>query len=242
MKAATFSTVAAFVVCVGTMACGTDDGGSLPSDDELPLVSPADRAVAVSTTGCGDANDGEGSGVVIETGQVATAAHVVAGSAEVTVADGGREQQAWIVAFDPKRDLALLEVAPAEGDAAIPRLKLREASAGEEGLIVGATRSGTMDFVIASKTRIEIEEVRGTARTRRSGYQLEAMTEPGDSGAGLYDDAGHLVGVLFAVSTNDHGRSWAVSANEVEAFLDDESVRGPVVCDPQQSKVVPSTR
>ncbi len=107
----------------------------------------------------------------------------------------------------------------------------------EQGTIVGGTASGDVPFTVVDATTIEMDEVRGTGRVRRSGYLLEARTLPGDSGAGLYDDAGHLVGLLFAVSTEDGTRSWATAAVEIEAFLADDGVTGRFRCDPEQSEL-----
>ena len=92
-------------------------------------------------------------------------------------------------------------------------------------------------MTVTEKTIIEMDEVRGTRRSRRSGYLIDAETDRGDSGAGLYDDVGNFAGVLFAVSTGDSSRSWANAADEVQDFLDDESVAGSFACDPNVSKV-----
>ena len=90
------------------------------------------------------------------------------------------------------------------------------------------------------KTIVEIDEVRGTDRVRRSGYLLDAATSPGDSGAGLYDIDGHFVGLLFAVSTEDGARSWAISADEVTAFLAEGDADGGFACDPDLSRLEPT--
>lgn len=217
---------------------GASDAGD-PADGE-GWAEGSQRAVAVSTTSCGHASPSEGFGVAISDGLVLTVAHVLAGSTEVTIARPGAraaERPATIAAYDPLRDLALLE-ADLSGWA-IPAVPIRFGSldAGEGGLIIGDGETGGIPFTVAEKTVIEMDEVRGTRRSQRSGYRVDARTGPGDSGSGLYASDGRLAGILFAVSTDDDRRSWATAADELEAFLADRSVRGGFACDPDRSRL-----
>lgn len=94
--------------------------------------------------------------------------------------------------------------------------------------------AATIDEVIA----IETDEVRGTTRSVRRGYVVDAATQPGDSGAGVYDEEGRLVGLLFGVSTGDGRRSWVTAAEEIEAFLAEAGNRSRFACDAEQSRVI----
>lgn len=264
------------VLLVVAAACGTAgelDGPVFPAteaaEDRGASVTGVDsddaarRAVVVATTGCGSAPASEGSGVALSPTTVLTAAHVVAGSTEITVrlrgddpivhplADGGQattdgERQppllsvdAVVVAYDTARDLALLELGGAGLAAPTGGVPLGDLATGDDGVIAGAGVSGDIAFTVTERTTIVIDEVRGTDRVRRSGYILAATTRPGDSGSGLYDDEGRLVGVLFAVSTEDEGRSWATAGSEIEAFLDDVQVAGSFACDVDRSRLAP---
>lgn len=155
---------------------------------------------------------------------------------------GDRDEKDWsnpatIIAFDSLRDLALLEVGSGwSSPSADPAFAV--AAADDAGTIIGGVTSGDVDFTVTEKTIIEMDEVRGTRRSQRSGYLIDAETARGDSGAGLYDGTGHLVGVLFAVSTGNNRRSWATAGDELEEFLADDSVTGTFACDPEQSKLV----
>ena len=234
-------------------------------DPAVAAANAEGRAMFISTTRCGDAGQSVGSGIALSDGRVLTVAHVVAGATEISVIpanerpvpDTGSESDAesepesvsgtesgsgsdmataTIVAYDPLRDLALLEAdlsrwpIPPPPDFEV----LRENDAGT--IVQGAT-SGDVTFTVTEKTIIEMDEVRGTRRSRRSGYLVDAVTDRGDSGAGMYSETGSFAGVLFAVSTGDSSRSWANAADEVQAFLDDEAVTGTFACDPEQSKV-----
>ena len=212
-----------------------------------PVQAMADaqlRAMLISTTRCGDASQAVGSGIALSERLVLTVAHVVAGATEVSVIPTGERAApaadsntpATIIAYDPLRDLALLEVDL--GQWSVPPPPNFEVLASDvSGTIVQGATSGDVRFTVTEKTIIEMDEVRGTRRSRRSGYLIDAETDRGDSGAGLYDEFGNFAGVLFAVSTGDSSRSWANAADEVQDFLDDESVTGTFACNPGVSKV-----
>ena len=194
------------------------------------------RAVAVETGPCGAADPGRGSGVALAPDRILTVAHVVAsgGPIEVTTADGSRP--ADLVRYDPQRDLALLAPLPSLG--ATPSTpSLLDLDPGTPATIVGAATSGDIDTTVLDLTIIEMDDVRLTTRSTRRGYLVEATTAPGDSGSGLYDQAGNLAGLLFAVSTTGADRSWVTAASEIEAFLIDPSVAGTFTCDPERSRV-----
>ncbi len=223
------------------------------------------RAVVVTTTSCGDAGKAIGSGVAISPTHILTVAHVIAGATDVRVnpaatfeaedgqsdaeerEDAGGQRPAYpatIVAFDSLRDLALLEIDPDGWTGATPPARLPPSpprfevlAAEDAGTIVGGVTSGEVAFTVTEKTIIEMDEVRGTRRSRRSGYLIDAATDRGDSGAGLYAASGQLVGLLFAVSTGDNRRSWATAADELQDFLDDASVTGSFACNPDESEL-----
>ncbi len=224
---------------------GLNGGDSGRRNDGTALSVARSRAVSVATTACGHAPATAGSGVAISQNRVLTAAHVIAGATVVTVGpveDHGRSATATVVAYDPLRDLALLEADLAGWSVPSRPPALASLAQGDRGTVVGAVGSGAtgstdVAFTVAEKTNLVMDEVRGTRRSKRSGYRLDAVTAPGDSGSGLYGRDGRLAGVLFAVSTDDGDRSWATAADEVEAFLADESVVGRFGCDNRRSRL-----
>jgi S1-C subfamily serine protease len=258
---------------VSTSATGERSlAGSLSSAGSVPTIDRAEvrrqaqsRAMVVTGNGCGDAGGALGSGVSISPDRVLTAAHVIIGASEIVVsrrsdhapkdqeANGAavaavesaenRSVPATVIALDPLRDLALLDVdlsalsAPSTLSTQVPDPNVGVLAEGRPGTIIGGLTSGDVDFVVADKTTIETDEVRGDRRSRRSGYRLEAETARGDSGAGLYDEEGRFVGLLFAVSTDDNSRSWATAGDEIESFLSDDDVAGSFLCNPERSRV-----
>ncbi|NND04524.1 MAG: trypsin-like peptidase domain-containing protein [Acidimicrobiia bacterium] len=181
-------------------------------------VTPEQRAVELITTGCGWASGRTGSGVVFAGDLVITAAHLVAraDSVEVTNAAGERVT-AQIAAVDYNRDLAALRI-PNTGLAQVAILPISPEGP-SNGEIVGGSTSGTVSFTITRAALINIEQVLGSERHKRLGYELEADTTGGDSGAGVYDDEGRLLGMVFATSANDTV-TWATASSEILSFVD----------------------
>ena len=205
------------------------------------------RARVVETAGCGAADPSRGSGLAIDDDRILTAAHLVASGGAVTVVDPTRPDDpgrpASVVAYDPRRDLAILapdDPAPDDPDPddRVPSPpELRDLAPEAPATVVGGARSGDVEATVLEVTIIEMDDVRLPTRSTRRGYLIDAVTGPGDSGAGLYDTDGRLAGLLFAVSTVDDGRSWVTAASEIEAFLADDSLRGSFTCDPERSRI-----
>jgi S1-C subfamily serine protease len=62
-------------------------------------------------------------------------------------------------------------------------------------------------------------DVYGSRTVERDALQIEAAVAPGDSGAALVDNAGALVGIVFASSRRVGGRAYAVAASELRPLL-----------------------
>lgn len=199
-----------------------------PASDPQPTPAAPDTvaigraraaAVAVTATGCG--LDAVGSGVVVGDG-VVTNAHVVAGSdSVVVVTPDNTELAARVVAFDPLRDLAYLEVDDLDAEP----LAIAEPAGGRETIAIA--RSDETDEVefevipltIARTIRIFISDIYGDGRHERAGIELRGEIGPGDSGAGIVDGRGDLVGVVFSASRRDGDVAYGVSAVELESFI-----------------------
>jgi S1-C subfamily serine protease len=184
-------------------------------ESTAPALEPAQRAVRIETTGCGYASDRTGSGVVIGDGLVLTVAHLIARADTVAASVGdGDALGALVTAVDLNRDLALLQL-PLNG---VHNIEMASAGQGARGLIVGGAASGTIPFEVKTVVSLSIEEVLGNDLHSRLGYELEAETAPGDSGAGAYDGASRLIGIVFATG-KDGESSWVTASVEIENFL-----------------------
>lgn len=193
---------------VGCSASIGEDAGS-PFDPEA-------RAVRLKITGCELGSRARfGSGVVIEDGLVVTVAHLIvdAETVEASVA-GAPLGAATVAAVDLRKDLAALRVE----DRGVPPAETSILDQGESGLIVGGAASGTVPFEVRRRVNLTIEEILGTDRHARLGYEVAAVTADGDSGAGAYDAERRLVGLVFAVG-KDGGTTWLTAGSEIEDFV-----------------------
>ena len=87
------------------------EGGSGPSRSEVARVRDGASASLVSIHGSGvDGTGREGSGFVVRPGVVATNAHVVADTTDLSVTDAGGRHPATVVVIDNASDVALLRV------------------------------------------------------------------------------------------------------------------------------------
>ncbi len=202
---------------------------------------PEARAVTLETTACGHASRTSGAGVIVEDGWVLASAHVVAGAGSVEVTGSAlsakdvsaKDVPAEIVVFDAASDLALLRV---DGVTAKP-VTLGDAGAGDIVYFGGGGPSGAPTASITRPVEVRIEGVRSTERIRRRGYEIDRRVELGDSGGGLFDEQGRLVGSIFGRPLDELDSSFAVRRIEIERVLTAE--RDSIwECDPTGHRVI----
>ena len=226
--------VAAMILIVLGAGCGSIQLANT-RESPAPPLDPVFRTVRIETTGCGLAPNRTGSGVAIGDGLVVTVAHLVARADNLVALVGSSERvDAVITAVDLNLDLALLRIPPNE----IPNIQMSSANVGTGGLIVGGAASGNVPFVVKEVVRLSIEEILGTERHSRLGYELEAATTTGDSGAGAYDGNNRLIGIVFATG-QEGGSTWITASTEIEDFLAAHDSEDTLVeCDPETSRIV----
>ena len=166
--------------------------------------------------------------VVVDDGLLLTVAHAVAGAdPDLTVIDlGGTERAAQVVAFDPARDLALLEV-----DGFTNPIRMGEALAETTGTIgaVGSDlRVEAIPYRIIRIVSASSGDIYDEGQVLRQALEIEASVGPGDSGAPLLNEEGAMVGMLFAESQGVDGSAWALHVSEIESFLDSPRPGGDV--------------
>jgi S1-C subfamily serine protease len=161
----------------------------------------------------------EGSGFVVAPGLVATNAHVVAGESSTYVTDGiGLRHGATVVAFDPERDLALLEVP----DLDEAPLHLSSTAIGGRGAVFGHPEGGPLTlapFRVGDKVHALGTDIYDHESTSRLVLVLASDLHPGDSGGALVDSRGDVVGIAFAVSPDRGGVAYALDPSELQPLL-----------------------
>jgi S1-C subfamily serine protease len=204
-----------------------------PPDSKIARV-PAVRAAQASVvrvlgTACGLGV--EGSGWIIAPGLVVTNAHVVAGESDTTVTPlGGTSLSAVPVHYDPENDISLLRVA---GLAGPPLAFAPEVHSGTPGAVLGYPENGP--FTIAP-ARVGVtgpvitQDAYGRGPVTRELTALRGEVRSGNSGGPLVDANGHVMGTVFASTTEGKPGGYAVPNDVVSRALPD--ARGPVSTGP----------
>ncbi|MCL1835211.1 MAG: trypsin-like peptidase domain-containing protein [Oscillospiraceae bacterium] len=167
--------------------------------------------------------EGAGSGVIISAdGYIVTNNHVISGTESITVIlHDGTEHEARLIATDPKADIAVLKI---EADGLIPAV-----FGDSDGLVVGETAiaignplgelGGTVTAGIISALDRDID-VDGETMTL---LQMDAAVNPGNSGGGLFNSFGELIGIVNAKSGgyNIEGLGFAIPSNTAKSVISD---------------------
>lgn len=212
----------------------TPDVGPPPAETGLTPAQGATitrSVVMVEGEACGRIQDG--TGWVVERGLVLTNAHVVAGERTTEIIrDDGQRLPADVVTFDPNRDLALLAVTGLNR----PALALDDAAVGDVGAVFGHPGGGQLRIAPAAVARHILatgRDIYGAAGAERQVLELATALAPGDSGAPLVGQAGEVIGVVFAIATDEPEVAYALATSEVEAVLDAprsaETATGPCI-------------
>ncbi len=179
----------------------------------------AAATVQIESEGCGGLLFG--SGFPVEDHLVVTNAHVVAGTLRHRViTSSGVRSAARVVWFDPKRDLALLDVP----GLTLQPLRLAGATrTGTTGAVIGYPGGGRQTVVgarIVARTAAVGRDIYSSSLVRREIYVLRARVRKGDSGGPVVDRSGHPFGVVFAASTVDPNEGYALTNSELQTVLD----------------------
>ena len=187
---------------------GSTNGTNLSIQDVAALVQPSVVAITteqmVSTNtwfGGNYVQSGAGSGVIIsQDGYIVTCAHVVSGANNITVqlADG-TEYTATVVGQDSTSDVAVLKI---EATGLTPAVigDSDSLAVGETTVAVGnplGTLSNTVTNGIVSALNREVT-VQGNDMNL---IQTSASISPGNSGGGLFNANGELIGIVNAKSS-----------------------------------------
>lgn len=179
--------------------------------------------------------EGAGSGVILsEDGYIVTNHHVIDGANTIKVRlSNGQAYTAVLTGTDEKTDLAVLKI----NVSGLPAAKLADSSTVRVGDFVIAIGNplgelgGTVtEGIISAKDR----EVTIDGETMTL-LQTSAAVNPGNSGGGLFNLDGELVGVVNAKSSGDdiEGLAFAIPANTVKEITRELIQHGYVTGRPQ---------
>ncbi len=188
-----------------------------------PSVVGIDVVAPVSYWGRVYETEGSGSGVIITTdGYIATCAHVIedASSIKVTLNDD-TEYEASVVGMDKRNDLAIIKieasnlVAAEIGDSDM-------LTVGEDVIAIGnplgeLRGTATSGIISALRRPVTIDN------TVMELVQTDAAISPGNSGGGLFNASGKLIGIVNAKASgnNAEGLGFAIPINDVLTEIND---------------------
>ncbi|MER7275820.1 MarP family serine protease [Dactylosporangium sp. NPDC000244] len=159
----------------------------------------------------------EGSGFVYSQNRVMTNAHVVAGTKTVSVlVDGSsRPLPATVVAYDPKRDIAVLYVKSL--NAPVLPFAAKKAESNDDAIVLGYPLDGPYDAQsarIRDHRDITGPDIYDKDKVTREIYTIRALVRSGNSGGPLLSTDGEVIGVIFAAAADDPQTGFAVTADE----------------------------
>ena len=210
-----------------SITAASSSGSSLTTEQVADLVSPS---VVVITTeqvvysqwswyGQNQVESGAGSGVIISSdGYILTCAHVVDGASNITVTIGDKDYTATLVGEDTTSDIAVIKI---DADGLTPATVGNSDSlkVGQSVMAVGnplGELGGTVTGGMISALNRSVT-IQGTNSTNTmSLIQMDASVSPGNSGGGLFNMNGELVGIVNAKSSSSdaEGLGFAIPIND----------------------------
>lgn len=217
----------------GMMATSAGNSG-LTTAQVAEIVSPS---VVVITTeqvvysqyswyGQQQVESGAGSGVIIsEDGYILTCAHVVSGASNVTVTIDDVDYPATVIGEDESSDVAVIKIeaqglTPATiGDSDALKVGEQVLAVGNPLGELGGTVTGGM---ISALNRSVTIQGTNSANTM-SLIQMDASVSPGNSGGGLFNMAGELIGIVNAKSSSSdaEGLGFSIPINDAVKVAQD---------------------
>ena len=211
----------------GSITAASSSGSSLTTEQVADLVSPS---VVVITTeqvvysqwswyGQNQVESGAGSGVIISSdGYILTCAHVVDGASTITVTIGDKDYTATLVGEDTTSDIAVIKI---DADGLTPATVGNSDSlkVGQSVMAVGnplGELGGTVTGGMISALNRSVTIQGSSSVNTMSLIQMDASVSPGNSGGGLFNMNGELIGIVNAKSSSSdaEGLGFAIPIND----------------------------
>lgn len=172
--------------------------------------------------------EGNGSGVIIsEDGYILTNNHVIDGATKILVTlRDGTEYEAKLIGKDSKTDIAVIKIEEKNLKFAVLG-NTENLEVGDLAVVIGnplGRLGGTVTSGIISALEREIE----IDNKKMNLIQTDAGVNPGNSGGGLFNSNGELVGIVTAKSSgiNVENLGFAIPVNDVKNVIDDLVAHG----------------
>ncbi len=164
-----------------------------------------------------------GSGFFVAPGIIATNAHVVAGTDDLTVHTvDGSESAGKLVYFDPDLDIALIRTPLADREP----LGLLTAERGDVGTVLGFPGGGDLalePFLVDDETEALGRDIYNQDQIERRILLLAATLEKGDSGGPLVSPEGEAIGMAVGLAPDRSGVAYGIVADDIIDAVDARS-------------------
>jgi hypothetical protein len=206
-------------------ATPVDEIGDPPAERPLRLAT-----VRVRNLGCRSL--GTGSGVVVDDGLIATNRHVVDGASRLEINTwDGRTLEVDVASAASQSDLALVRVTGPLPPAV--SLADRDLEAGDTVTIAGYPGGRRLTMVtgaVRSVGPFSEDEIGDVAL-------VDARVRPGNSGGPVGDEAGRLVGLVYAATIDDND-ALAIPVSRLRELRDARGFAPVAPCDPDRGSVL----
>ena len=195
-----------------------------------PAVVGIDTTYNYSSYFGAQTQEGSGSGIILSSdGYIVTCKHVVDSASTIKVVlNDDTVYDATIVGSDTRNDLAVIKI-DATGLTPVTLGDSDMLTVGEDAVAIGnplgeLRGTATSGIISALGRDVTIENTDMTL------IQTDAAISPGNSGGGLFNSSGCLIGIVNAKasSSNSEGLGFAIPVNDVKQIISDLMDKGYV--------------
>jgi Trypsin-like peptidase domain len=162
-----------------------------------------------------------GAGVAVGNRLVLTDAHVVAGANSFELSTDDSIVKGTLIHLDPDLDLALVQVSKSGSWPIVQGVRFGKAEKADYGWVtlLRNEQLRPTSVRILRPVTITTEDIYVNGSVTRAGYEIQASTRPGDSGAAVIVD-GKIVGLLWSRSQLSDQRAWLTDTSSVAGLID----------------------
>jgi len=158
--------------------------------------------------------EGAGSGVVIKSnGYIITNNHVISGASEIYATVNDKEYKAKVIGTDEENDIAVIKI-NAKNLTTATYGNSNQLDVGDMSVIIGNPLGELGGSVTAGIISAKNRKVTLDNQTMNL-VQTDASVNPGNSGGGMFNDNGQLIGIIVAKSSGENveGIGFAIPIN-----------------------------
>jgi hypothetical protein len=235
--------IAVISLLVATMSAQNAPSTNKGRRLDIPAISREARGAVVSIVMADKSGQpiAQGSGFVVSRdGQIVTNYHVIksGASAVVKLPDGSFFKVDGVLAFDKKRDIAVIK-AHGNNFKTVALGDSNQLQIGEEVVAIGSPLSleSTVSNGILSGIRSEGEDAFGPTNQF---LQITAPISHGSSGGPLFNMFGQVVGITSAALVGGENLNFAIPINDVKPRLKSGSDLRPFPDEPEEAENTPA--